>query len=123
MHGVGGHQTGLLQDRASLFLVGADETHDHRHLTGKRRQGADNAPRYLIATGNAAKDVEEDCCNVLVIQDDMQGVFNTLRAGAAANVEKIGRTPAAQFDGVHGRHGEAGAIDDTADGAVELHKR
>ena len=93
MHGVGGHETSLLQDRASLFLVGADETHHHRHLTGKRRQGADNAPRYLIAPRNAAKDVEEDCRYVLVIQDDMQGVFNTLRAGPTANVEKIGRTP------------------------------
>ena len=93
MHGVGGHQTCLLQDCASLFLVGTDQTHDHRHLTRKRRQGADNAPSDFVTPGDAAKDVEEDCRYVLVVQDDVQGVFNTLRAGPTANIEKIGRTP------------------------------
>src|SRR3989338_4476501 len=42
-----------------------------------------------------------------------------LRRGAAADVEKVRRTPAVQGDGVHRGHGEPGAVDDAAGVAVE----
>ena len=40
--------------------------------------------------------------------------------GAAADVEEVGRLAAVELDDVHGRHGEAGAVDHAADVAVEL---
>ena len=39
--------------------------------------------------------------------------------GAATDIEEIGRRHAVELDNVHGRHGEAGAIDHAADRAVE----
>ena len=39
--------------------------------------------------------------------------------GAAADVEEVGRLAAVELDDVHGRHGEAGAVDHAADVAVE----
>ena len=40
--------------------------------------------------------------------------------GAAADVEEVGGLHAVELDDVHGRHGEAGAVDHAADLAVEL---
>ena len=39
--------------------------------------------------------------------------------GAAADIEKVRRRHAVELDDVHGRHGEAGAVDHAADRAVE----
>ena len=39
--------------------------------------------------------------------------------GAAADVEEVRRRFAVELDDVHRRHGEAGAVDHAADGAVE----
>ena len=39
--------------------------------------------------------------------------------GAAADVEEVRRLLAVELDDVHGRHGEAGAVDHAADRAVE----
>ncbi len=39
--------------------------------------------------------------------------------GAAADVEEVGRLATVQFDDVHGGHGQAGAVDQTADVAVQ----
>ena len=41
--------------------------------------------------------------------------------GAAADIEEVRRRLAIELDDVHGRHGEAGAVDHAADGAVERH--
>ena len=38
-----------------------------------------------------------------------------------ANVEEVGRVPAVQLDDVHGGHGQAGPVDQTANVAVHLH--
>jgi hypothetical protein len=39
--------------------------------------------------------------------------------GAAADIEEVGRIAAVVFDDVHGGHGEAGAVDEAGDVAVE----
>src|SRR5208282_488196 len=44
---------------------------------------------------------------------------NPFRRGAAANIKEVRRAAARIFDRVHRCHGETGAIDDTADIAVE----
>ena len=51
--------------------------------------------------------------------DDLEGRRDLLLDGAAADVEEVRRLRAVELDDVHGRHGEAGAVDHAADVAVE----
>ena len=53
--------------------------------------------------------------------DDLEGRRHLLVGGAAADIEEVGRRLAVELDDVHGGHGEAGAVDHAADGAVERH--
>ena len=46
-----------------------------------------------------------------------------LGAGAAADIEEVGRLAAVELDRVHRRHRQTGAVDDAADVAVELDER
>ena len=55
-----------------------------------------------------------------LFQDDPEGLFHLGRVGGAAYVE-VGRIATRQFDHVHGRHGQAGAVHRTTDVTVELH--
>ena len=55
-----------------------------------------------------------------VLQHDLERLGHLLGRGAAADVEEVGRLAAEQLDGVHGRHRQAGAVDQAADVAVEL---
>ena len=38
----------------------------------------------------------------------------------ATNIEEVGRFASVEFDDVHGRHGESGAVDQTSNVAVEF---
>ena len=49
----------------------------------------------------------------------LNAAVDLLLGGAAADVEEVRRLHAVELDDVHGRHGEAGAVDHAADRAVE----
>jgi hypothetical protein len=49
----------------------------------------------------------------------LKAAADLLLGGAAADVEEVGRFAAVVFDDVHGGHGEAGAVDEAGDVAVE----
>ena len=72
-----------------------------------------------VAFHDAAEDVDENAFDVRVGGDDLERGRHFLRRRAAADVEKIRRLRAIELDDVHGRHGEAGAVDHAADRAVE----
>ena len=55
-----------------------------------------------------------------VAQNDLEGGRDLFLAGAAADVEKVGGAAAEVLDDVHGGHGQARAIDEAGDAAVEL---
>jgi hypothetical protein len=57
--------------------------------------------------------------HLLVLQHDLEGFGHLLRGGAAAHVQEVGRLGAEQLDGVHGGHGQAGAVHQAADVAVQ----
>ena len=58
---------------------------------------------------------------VRVVVDDLERAGHDVGVGAAADVEEVGRLAADLVDDVDGAHGQAGAVGDDADGAVEAH--
>src|SRR6185369_6510575 len=84
-----------------------------------RLAGGDDAGGDGVALHDAAEDVDQDGLDLLVLQHDLEGFRDLLGGGAAAHVEEVGRRGAEQLDGVHGRHGQAGAVDQAADVAVQ----
>ncbi len=73
-----------------------------------------------VALHDAAEDVDEDALHIGVAHDDLEGLRHLLLGGAAADIEEVGGLAAEQLDDVHGRHGQARAIDHAADFAIEL---
>src|SRR5690606_16168629 len=71
------------------------------------------------AVHDAAEDVDEDALDGGIGEDDAEGFGHRLLAGAAADIEEVGGLAAFELDGVHGGHGEAGAVDEAADVAIE----
>ena len=55
---------------------------------------ADHAFGDDVAPHDAAEDVDEDAFDIVVGQDDLEGLGHALGRGAAADVEKIGRRTA-----------------------------
>ena len=56
----------------------------------------------------------------LSAEDDVQRVDDLLGVRAAADVQEVGGLAAVVLDQVHGGHGQAGAVDQAADVALEL---
>src|SRR5690606_14425467 len=65
-------------------------------------------------------DVDQDRLHAFVLQHDLEGFGDLLGRSAAAYVQEVGGLATEQLDGVHGGHGQAGAIHQAADVAVEL---
>ena len=72
-----------------------------------------------VATHDAAEDVHQDGFQARVFQHDLEGFGDLLGGCAAADVQEVGRLAAEQLDGVHGGHGQAGAVHQAADVAVQ----
>src|SRR6476619_4850286 len=117
----------LLEDAAALLDVVAVEAHDERAvlLVTEGVEGADDAVGDRVAGGDAAEDVDEHALDLRVRQDDVQAVGHDLGAGAATDVEEVGRLDAAELlagvgDDVEGAHDQPGTVADDADLALEL---
>ena len=106
-------------DLLALFDVGAFEAHDQRNLKADRLYRRDHAARDDVAFHDAAEDVDQDALHLRVGGDDLERRRHLLLGGAAADVEEVRRLLAVELDDVERRHGEAGAVDHAADGAVE----
>src|SRR5690606_41944644 len=83
----------------------------------------DALPIYVIATRDAAEDVEQDDLDVRVLRDDAERVDDLVRVRRAADVQEVRRLAAVELDQVHRGHGQAGAVDHRADVAIELDVR
>ena len=82
-------------------------------------RGFDDAGGDDVALHDAAEDVDEDAFDFLVGEDDLERFGDPLDGGSAADVEEVGGIAAVVLDDVHGGHGEAGAVYQAADVAVE----
>src|SRR3989344_6688892 len=99
-------QTGLGQDSAPLFHVGAGEAHDHRHGDLEFTHGAHDAFCYPVTAVDAGEDIDQHRLDVLVQQHDAKRVGDFLWRSAASHIEKVRWPPAVKSDGVHRGHGE-----------------
>src|SRR5208282_689997 len=99
--------------------IGSFETDDHGDFESDFGSGGDEGFGNQVAAGDAAEDVHQNPLDLRIGEDDSEGFESRLAGDAAAHVQKIGRGGAVQFDDVHGRHGQAGAVDQAADVAVQ----
>src|SRR3546814_6597858 len=90
----------------------------HAKIDGLAR--SDHAFGNDVATHDAAEDVDQDGLDAFVLEHDLEGFCDLLGSSAAAHVQEVGRLAAEQLDGVHGGHGQACAVDQAADVAVQL---
>ena len=109
----------LGDDLLAELDIGAFEPHHQRHLQADLLHRRDHAFGDDVALHDAAEDVDQNALHVGIGGDDLERRRDLLLGGAAADVEEVGRRLAVELDDVHGRHGEAGAVDHAADGAVE----
>ena len=104
-----------------------------RHLHVRPLQSSDNrcpqvhtlhhanqSLRNSVAPHNPSKDIHKNGCDFRVRGDEVEGLLDGLGGGAAADVEEVCGLAAVELDDVHGGHGEAGAVDEAADVAVEF---
>src|SRR5690606_28276168 len=121
-HGVSANdgQARLGQQLLAELFVGALHAHDQRHTEVHGLARGDHAFGNDVATHDAAEDVDQDGLDAVVLEHDLERFGDLLGRGAAADVQEVGRLAAEQLDGVHGGHGQAGAIDQAADIAVQL---
>src|SRR5690606_7016874 len=124
-HGVGADdgQARGRQHLLALFFVGALHAHDQRHAEVHGLAGGDDAFGDHVAAHDAAEDVDQDGLDAVVPEHDLEGFGDLFGRGATADVQEVGRLAAEQLDGIHGGHGQAGAVDQAADVAVELDVR
>src|SRR5689334_934885 len=99
--------------------VVAFEADDEGKLESGFAHGGDDAGRDDIAVHDAAENIDEDRLHRGVAEDDLERGRDLLLARAAADVEEVGRAGAEVLDDIHRGHGEAGAVDQAGDAAVE----
>src|SRR5262249_11757747 len=117
--GGGDVEVGFCDDVLAELHIGAFEPHHQRHPQAHLFHRCDHAFGDDVAFHDAGENVEQDALHFGIGGDDLEGGRNLLLAGAAADVEEIRRRLAVKLDDVHGRHGEACAVDHAADGSVE----
>src|SRR5471032_2997234 len=112
-------QAGVGQHFLADFFVGALHADDQRYLQRNGFGCSDNAFGDHVAAHDAAEDVDQDGFQAWVFQHDLEGFGDFLSRGAAAYVQEVGWLAAEQLDGVHGGHGQAGAVHQATDVAVQ----
>src|SRR5579863_7563960 len=112
-------EAGLADDPLAEVDVGPFQAHDKRNLKANLLHSGDHPLGDDVAAHDAAKNIDEYPLNVGIGGDDLERSRDFVLRRAAANVEKIRRTFPIELDDVHGRHGEAGAVDHASDRAVE----
>ena len=95
------------------------EANDERDVESHLLDGCNHSFGDDIAFHNAAENVDQNALHVGVGEDDLERGFDLVLVGAAADIEEVRGFGAKQLDDVHGRHGKARAIDQTADFTIE----
>src|SRR5690606_9024404 len=113
-------QTGDSHHLLAQVFVGALHAHDQRHIQVHGLAGGDDAIGDGVALHDPAEDVDQDAFDLRALEHDLEGLGHLLGRGATADVQEVGGLAAEQLDGVHGGHGQTGAVDQAADVAVEL---
>jgi hypothetical protein len=113
-------EAGLLDEALALLDVRAGQAGDDRDGLSHLLLGVDDALGDDVDAGHAAEDVDEDGLHVGIARDDEERVHDLVNVVGGGDIEEVRGLAAGELDGVHGRHGEAGAVDETADVAIEF---
>src|SRR5437899_11813870 len=73
-----------------------------------------------VALHNAAENIHENTLHIFVAENDAECGGDLFFGRAAADIEKIRGAAAIMLNDIHGSHGQAGAVDETGDVAIEL---
>ena len=83
--------------------------------------GSDDAFGDQIAAHDAAEDVDQNRLDVVIAENQLEGLGDALGGGAAAHVQEVGRFAPVELDDIHGRHGKTCAVDHAGNIAVQRH--
>src|SRR5208283_3307707 len=107
------------QDFAGLFDVRPFQADHHGDFEADFAGGFYQGLGDDVALGDAAEDVHQNPLHGRFRENDAEGFDGALGGDGAADVQEIGGLGAVEFDEVHGGHGQAGAVDEAADVAVQ----
>ena len=69
---------------------------------------------------NSTKHIDKDRLDLVVLGDDTECFLDLMFLNTASNIQEVCGFSPVQLDDVHGGHGEAGAVDQAANVAVQL---
>ena len=75
-----------------------------------------------ITPDNATKDIDKDCRNLGITRDKSESRLDGFRCSATTNIQEIGRRTTGELYDIHGRHGQASAIDEAPNITVEFNE-
>ncbi len=110
---------GVFEDLAAGFDIGAFEPDDQWDGESDGFGGVDDALGDDVAAHDSSEDVDEDAVDGVVGEDDAEGFGDGFFGCGTSDIEEVGGFAVEEFDGVHGCHGESGAVDEATDVAVE----
>jgi hypothetical protein len=103
-----------------LFHVRALQTTDDWGTQVHLLHHVDQSLRDRVTADDAAENVDKDCRYFGVAGDQVKGGPDGFGRGTATDVEEICWRATIQFDDVHRCHGQAGAIYEAANVAVQF---
>src|SRR5207248_10769434 len=116
-----GRDARLLEQPPALLFARAGHAHHQRQGEVEIARGIDDAVCHLVATGDAAKNVDQDALDVRVARQQLERAVHHLGLHATADIEEVGCTAAFALHQVERVHHQPGAVTDHTDGAVETH--
>src|SRR5947209_100727 len=91
-------QAGVTNDLLAKFDIGAFEPNHQRHAEPDLAHRGGDAFRDHVALHDAAEDVDQNALHVGIGGDDLEGGRDLLLAGAATDIEEVGRRHAVELD-------------------------
>src|SRR5690606_31365108 len=124
-HGVGADdgQAGIGQQLLAQLFVGTLHAHHQWNAEVDGLARSNDALGDDVAAHDATEDVDQNGLDAFVLEHDLERFCNLFGRCTTTDVEEVGRLATEQLDGVHGSHGQAGAVYQAADVAVELNIR
>src|SRR5262249_22568838 len=113
-------KTRVPQDSLPNFDVVAFQT-DYQRQGQPGLLGRGHNPRGDdVALHNSAEDIHQDSTHIGVAQYNLKSGGDLFFAGAATDVEEVGRSATEVLDDIHGRHGQARAVHQASNVPVQL---